>query len=228
MKKYIFSMLFVFIATIGSSQNSLSSADEQSLLYMLEEEKLAFDVYTQMNVIYNQNPFNNIKSSEQSHIDAIANILTQNGSTYTIMPAGVFNNTTLQTLYNQLIAQGQTSLVNAYIVGMTIEDVDIYDLEELKTQTQNSAIIATYDWLICGSKNHMRAFKNKLNQAGGNYTPQFITVEEYNLILAGTNGPCTLANKNFGTDLSSIISNTMIYDAFQILLEGKSSLKFII
>ena len=40
MKKYIFSMLFVFIATIGSSQNSLSSADEQSLLYMLEEEKL--------------------------------------------------------------------------------------------------------------------------------------------------------------------------------------------
>ena len=220
-------MLFVLTSTLGFSQNSLNPSEIQSLLYMIEEEKLAFDVYTQMSSIYNQNPFNNIKSSEQTHINSIATILADNGVTYTSLPAGSFNNPTLQNLYNQLVAQGQISLVEALKVGMTIEDVDIYDLEELKTQTQNPTIIATYDWLICGSKNHMRAFKNKLIMNGGTYTPQFITVAEYNAIIAGSNGPCTL---NLGLNETNsvsqnIISNTIIKDSFFILLNGKSQVK---
>lgn len=224
MKKYIYSILFLLLATISFSQ-TLSSSEEQHLLYMLEEEKLARDVYTQLNTTWNQNPFTNIINSEQSHIDAVANLLTQNGTSYSILPAGVYNNSTLQNLYNQLVTQGQASLVGAFTVGMTIEDVDIYDLQEYKTQTTNTSILAVYDWLICGSKNHMRAFKNKLYQQGGTYSPQFITVEEYNSIIAGTNSTCTLSNEDFELNLASIISNTIVIDSFQILLEGNSTVK---
>lgn len=227
MKNIIINTFFVFISAFGYCQTSLSAADEQSLLYMLEEEKLALDVYTQLNNIYNQNPFGNIINSEQSHITAVANILSNNGSTFSILPTGVFNNTTLQNLYNQLVAQGQISWVEALKVGMTIEDVDIFDLEELKNQTQNPTIIATYDWLICGSKNHMRSFKNKLIMNGGTYTPQFISVAEYNTIIAGTNATCTLNLSTIETNFNNtnIISNTLVKDNFFILLNGKSQLK---
>lgn len=224
MKKYIYTVFFLLITIINFSQ-TLTSSEEQHLLYMLEEEKLAHDVYTQLNITWNQNPFTNIIGSEQSHIDAIANLLTQNGITYTILPAGVYNNPVLQNLYNQLVAQGQISLVDAFTVGMTIEDVDIYDLNEYKTQTTNTSILAIYDWLICGSKNHMRAFKNKLYQQGGTYSPQFISIAEYDAIIAGTNAPCTLSKEDFELNLASIISNTIIIDSFQILLEGNSTVK---
>ena len=159
MKRCINALLLLLLSTISYAQ-VLSSTEQQHLLYMLEEEKLARDVYTQLNTTWNQNPLTNIITSEQSHMDAVANFLSQNGITYTILPAGVYNNTTLQNLYNQLVAQGQVSLIAAFTVGMTIEDVDIYDLHNYETQTTNPGILAIYEWLICGSKNHMRAFKN--------------------------------------------------------------------
>lgn len=47
-------------------------------------------------------------------------------------PAGapdVFANTTLQSLYHQLVQQGSKSILDAYKAGATIEDLDIYDIE---------------------------------------------------------------------------------------------------
>ena len=60
---------------------------------------------------------------------------------------------------------------------------------------------------------------------GGTYTPQYITLAEYNTILAEASSACTLAKEDFELNLASIISNTIVSDSFQILLEGNSTLK---
>ena len=172
------------------------SPNEISMLeYMREEEKLARDVYITLYAQYQLRIFDNISKSEQKHMNSILCLLNH----YDIAdPAlegiGEFSNTDLQDLYNSLIEQGANSLIDALIVGATIEDVDIYDLEEYMEQTSNEAILTVFGNLDCGSKNHMRAFTRQLNNNDTEYTPQFISQEEYDEIISGASGSCGNGN----------------------------------
>ena len=57
----------------------LTEAEEQHILYMREEEKLARDVYLTMYELWGAEIFANISESEQRHMDAIKNLITRYG-----------------------------------------------------------------------------------------------------------------------------------------------------
>lgn len=171
--------------------NGLSELEKTNLRLMREEEKLARDVYNYAHDIYGTQIFSNISGSEQVHMDKMLDLLNTYGIDDPMHPdVGVFNNPELQTLYNTLTAQCDISLEEALAVGATIEDLDIFDLNEAINATSRTDIIDAYTLLKCGSENHMRSFSKQLNNRGVTYTPQYITQEEYNLILQGSNGPC--------------------------------------
>lgn len=162
--------------------------DEQinGLTLMREEEKLARDVYITLGEKWDARVFQNISKSEQKHMDAIKKLL----DIYELEdPAisnevGVFTSPKLDSLYKQLIAQGEKSLLEALLVGATIEDLDIKDLTELSADAQQENIKLVYNNLNRASRNHMRAFMRQIKANGGDYTPQFISQEEFNTILA--------------------------------------------
>ena len=170
---------------------SLTEDEKTNLLFMREEEKMARDVYLNLYDKYELPIFSNIASSEQTHMDAVLTHLVKYGLTD---PAsnelGVFTNTTLQQLYNDLIAQGDASLTAALTVGTTIEDVDIRDLNDAIKATTKTDLIKMYEMLECGSRNHMRAFTKQLEMQGEAYTAQFITQDMYNQIINGTHESC--------------------------------------
>lgn len=170
--------------------SSLTETDKDALLFMLEEEKLARDTYAYLDGLYNKGQFAKIKSSEQSHMDAIANLLEQFGITYYVMPHGEFSDTDIQELYDQFILKGTIDSVNALEVGATIEDLDIVDLESYITDLSNPSIIGVFELLQCGSRNHLRGFTSALNVAGISYTPQFLTANAYDLIIRDANEQC--------------------------------------
>ena len=76
--------------------------------------------------------FNNISQSEQKHTDAIKMLLDRYSieDPVTSDEVGVFQNEDLLALYNTLIEQGKTSLVEALKVGAAIEEIDILDLQK--------------------------------------------------------------------------------------------------
>ncbi|MFZ1528858.1 MAG: DUF2202 domain-containing protein [Ferruginibacter sp.] len=162
----------------------LNQAELASLAYMREEEKLARDVYTALYTKWRANIFNNISKSEQTHMDAVLLLLNKYGleDPAANKPAGVFTNPELQGLYNSLLLQGNSSLLNAYITGLTIEDLDIYDLENALVDIDNQDILLVYTNLRKGSRNHMRSFYRNLTNAGGSYTPQYITQAAFDAI----------------------------------------------
>ncbi len=168
----------------------LEQKDKESLLFMLEEEKLARDTYTYLDNLWSVNQFANIKKSEQSHMDAISTLLTKSNVEHTILPSGIFENQELQKLYNQFVIDGATSLLKALQIGATIEDLDIVDLEKYKNETTNSAIIAVYNSLQCGSRNHLRSFVKAITANSGTYTPQYLTQVDYNAIVSGSQEQC--------------------------------------
>lgn len=168
----------------------LSQTENDALVFMIEEEKLARDVYGYLYEMWNVNQFQNIKQSEQSHMDAIENLLKLYEMEYTISAAGIFQNAELQDIYNSLITKGETSLIDALVVGVTIEDLDIKDLADWMLKIDNSQINTVFERLQCGSRNHLRAFTNSLDVQEVSYIPQYITQAEYDEIIGNINEQC--------------------------------------
>ena len=163
----------------------LSLAESGSLSFMREEEKLARDVYITLYNKWGVNIFTNISNSEQTHMDAILMLLNKYSlpDPVAFNAVGVFNNTTLQSLYNQLLVQGNTSLLEAFKVGATIEDLDIFDLTNAIIYIDNQDIKLVYDMLTKGSRNHMRSFYKNILNVGGTYIPQYVTQAEFDAII---------------------------------------------
>lgn len=161
----------------------LTQIEKEALTFMLEEERLARDVYDHLFAKWGLSQFENISISEQSHMDAVENLLKQYDLPYSILEAGTFQNAALQGSYDNLVAQGDVDLVGALTSGATIEDLDIFDLENWMGQIENDVILNVFSKLQCGSRNHLRAFTNSLDKEGETYTPQFISQTEYEQIL---------------------------------------------
>lgn len=165
----------------------LSEDERNGLLFTREEEKLAYDVYiTLYGYDYAQlNIFNNIAQAEQTHTDSVKVLLDKYELQDPVsQPAviGVFENPTLQTLYDQLVNEG-SDLISALQVGAKIEELDINDIQTELLTTDNQDIQLLYENLLKGSRNHLRAFYSTLQKNGGDYTPVYISQEAFNAIV---------------------------------------------
>jgi hypothetical protein len=170
--------------------NSPEVKDASSLLFMYEEEKLARDTYTYLGGLWSVNQFENIKKSEQKHMDAVASLLDKNGIEYTVLPYGEFHNNDLQALYNQFKIDGAVSKSNALQIGATIEDLDIVDLQNFINKTSHTSIISVYESLLCGSRNHLRNFLKAIENIGDTYSPQYLSLDDYANIINGSQERC--------------------------------------
>ena len=164
---------------------ALNAAEQNSLIYMREEEKLAGDVYARLYAAWGLKTFTNISTSEATHTEAVRQLLLR----YTLadpaanLGAGQYTNTTLQGLYTQLVATGSTSLVEALKVGAAIEELDMLDINTHLTNVDNQDIKLVYGNLLKGSRNHLRSFYKTLLQQGGSYTAQYLTQAEFDAIV---------------------------------------------
>ena len=175
------------------SGDALSAEEIDGLFYMREEEKLAHDVYVAFHARWGAQVFDNIAQSEVQHTEAVRQRILDHGlvDPAANSPAGVFVNADLQALYNTLVARGQSSLIAALKVGCLIEETDIRDLVVRRAQVDNEPdIVAVYDNLLCGSRNHLRAFNQQLLAQGGSYAPQVISQAEWNAIANSAQERC--------------------------------------
>jgi len=165
--------------------SDLSESETAGLIQMREEEKLARDVYLTLGEELDQNVFTNIASSENTHTESIKTLLDRYEieDPVTDDTVGVFKSETMQKLYDDLVDQGTQSLTEALIVGATIEDLDINDLDMLLNNTDNEDIIIIYENLAKGSRNHLRAYMRNLENQGGSYEAQYISANEFQAIL---------------------------------------------
>lgn len=144
-----------------------TTSDETSdkLLYLVEEEKLAHDVYMALYNLYGVRVFSNISASETRHEESVLSLLDARGITDPrSSEPGVFRDQDLQKLYDTLMARGRTSVSEAYAVGVLIEQTDIADLDETLSSLDpaQTDIKTVVESLKRGSENHLRAFSRKV------------------------------------------------------------------
>ena len=197
MKKSMISILFLLVGTIGmqlsacnkknatDSDSTLTASEKQSLAFMIEEEKMAYDVYTLMYSHWGLTPFQNIKESESRHMTSVRSLMTRYG-----VPdpsagngTGVFSNPLISQLFLQLSSKGDSSEIQALTAGAIIEEVDIRDLKEQLLLTNKQDIRQVYENLMRGSRNHLRAFVEQLSFKGITYMPIYLSSDEFDTII---------------------------------------------
>ena len=190
----VFTLAFLAAEPISEVQNLPTtvstgveaSSDSAGILYMREEEKLARDVYLALYDVWGIRTFSNIARAEQKHMDRVATLIEAQGLVDPVIGSkpGEFQNPELAALYASLVEQGSRSAQDALIVGMIIEDLDIYDLENYLLKTDDPASIAVYTNLLKGSENHMRSFSKQLERYNITYEARYITPERLKAILS--------------------------------------------
>ena len=165
------------------SKVNLTNDQTYSLAYMWHEEKLAYDIYMELNKVHPAKQFENIATkSEIKHIELVQNLVAwydvniTNLADYTVnyssteleaMPTGKFAVPEIQNLYDVLYAKGITSKQEALEVGCMVEVVDVNDLDRFITASVgNEALIDTFNILRDGSYNHYWAFDKGLVNMG--------------------------------------------------------------
>lgn len=143
---------------------SLSQEEISTLLFMIEEEKMAGDIYE---ALYEQTSlpvFNTISLSEDKHMDALLNLASKFDIDTSAISGeiGVFSNDDIQNLYDTLLDQASTSVEDALNVGYNIEETDIADLQAAIEATDITLIGQVYSHLLDGSSNHLEAFDTYL------------------------------------------------------------------
>lgn len=200
MKKIGFAfVMLALIVSIGCSQEdsgnsaqpTLTSQEISDLLFMYEEEKMARDLYLIGKEKYGGNQFTNISSSEQRHMDAIAEILEAHSIPLPVEDIrGEFTDEVIIELFNSLEQLVLKSEIDAYRAAALVEETDIADLREAIKNTTNEDILNVYTHLVCGSGNHIRAFTKKLDMLGVTYEPTVLSNEEYDEIIASGHASC--------------------------------------
>ena len=183
----------------GSGYKQLSQTEIDGLIQIREEEKLAGDVYLALYKKWNLRPFSNIEKSERTHMEAMKKLLDQFSIEDPVKNTtpGIFQSKHITDLYNNLVEKGLKTLNDALLVAVEIEELDIADIQEFLSQTSNKDIKVTYQNLIKGSRNHIRAFNRQLVKQGMSYNPVHISKEYYDKIILSRNESGVITDPDF-------------------------------
>ena len=159
----------------------LTASEISHLQFIREEEKLARDIYLLLAEQWELRIFAKIAESEQRHTDAVRLVLEKYGATdpaKATLP-GIFADKNLQDLYRLLLVEGGKSSLEALKVGALTEEKDISDINLAVKETNKQDLLELYAYLKDGSSTHLRGFMAQIKAAGGSYSPQFISQEEF-------------------------------------------------
>ncbi len=165
------------------TKTALSQDQKYSLAYMWHEEKLARDVYLELNKINPANQLENIaNNSETKHMELVQNLvewydinitdlanyeIEYSASELTDMATGKFAIYPIQELYDTLYDYGLPSTQASLEVGCMVEVTDIDDLDKyIDGASGNQALIDTFDILRDSSYKHYWAFDKGLVNMG--------------------------------------------------------------
>ncbi|MDN4491346.1 DUF2202 domain-containing protein [Demequina sp. SYSU T00068] len=154
--------------------SSVDADDAASLTFMVQEEKLARDLYTALDELWGLRVLDRVADAEQQHMDAVSRLLDAYGVADPTeeAAAGELSDPALQDLYDALLAQGSTSVTAALGAAALVEETDIADLRD--QDPESAAVASVYAALESASEQHLAAFVRQLDARGVDYAAQVL------------------------------------------------------
>lgn len=149
------------VLSAGTSATGLDPTIATYLLALVDEERMAHDLYRTFSDAYAQaRPFSMIVNSETHHVASVRRLLAAYGiaDPTVALPAGTYPTPAIQALFDQWKASGLASLEEAEQVGVHLETRDIADLKVAIASSTRADVTSVLIRLVSASENHLRAF----------------------------------------------------------------------
>ena len=176
-------------SALNSEKSTLSEELANTISYMGNEERLAYDIYNRLYTEWGTKQFTNIATkSEYKHITTVQKLVQKykmsDDTNFTNidlpalgymntpiedMKAGTYDIAKIQRLYDDLVSLGVASEIDGLKVGCMVEVTDIDDLDKyLKMAKESNAtdVEEVFNFLRDGSYNHYWAFDKGLTKKG--------------------------------------------------------------
>jgi hypothetical protein len=148
--------------TAATTDSTLASA----LTSSREEERMARDLYAALADAHDgARPFSMVTNSEDRHFDALGTLIGRYGVTDPSAgkAAGTYTVAAIQDLYDGWLAEGRTSIDDAYRVGVELEQRDIADLNKSIAADLPADVDSVLGQLLQGSQNHLAAYQRAVD-----------------------------------------------------------------
>jgi hypothetical protein len=165
----------------NNTTQNVTQNDADWMLFIWKEEKAARDLYESLYERTGLTLFLDLVRSEQSHMDQIRSLMERYGMETPDLERGVFDNQTLQGIYNDLLSISSDD--DALRAAATFEEISISDLERAISETSNKEAIDVYSGLLAGSRKHLRSYVRDLEDRGIEYTPVYLSRSEFDEIV---------------------------------------------
>lgn len=172
---------------VDTSPLVLDANAHAALLFQIDEERMARELYLAFAEKWGLQPFRNIPQAETRHEQIMRELAVRAGIAAPTSVAGRFDSAEVQQRYDALLALGLESADSALRVGAFVEEQDISDLKALIATTDNEALKNAAMALKTGSGQHLRAFVGVLAARGVTYIPQVLEPDEVQEIIGGGN-----------------------------------------
>lgn len=184
MKKFV----VLFMIVLGGSLYStipLTESEAEGIKLIIEENKLARDLYIEFYEMWEYDTFNKVSISDALYMDKTKVALERFKINDPVEndDKGVYESLYITKLYRDLLKKGKSDPFEAMRIGTTLEEMHIKDLNDLLENTSNDDLIELYTELKLGAISHIRAFYNLLKKNGLSYEAQFLSNEELRAIL---------------------------------------------
>lgn len=176
------------MAAIKTPKYDIDQNITNTLSFMGNEERLAYDVYNKLYETYTLKQLTNIATkSEIKHIQTVQLLVQKYVTSYedftnidmpelsykdtnvTDMEAGTYDIQEIQDLYDALILKGEKSEQDALEVGCMVEVTDVDDLDkyiQLAEDANATDIVTAFNFLRTASYSHYWAFDKGLKNKG--------------------------------------------------------------
>ena len=163
------------VPSISTTPSATDATDAllETIRYMNNEERLAYDLYMNLYNHHNQSVqqlYNIAQNSETRHIQSVEELADKYGlEPASNLPSGQYDVAEIQNLYDTLYTKGINSVQDALEVGCMVEVTDINDLNQDIQIAQNAGaqdVVQVFEFLRNGSYNHYWAFDKGLKNMG--------------------------------------------------------------
>ncbi len=167
---------------------ALGTAAQSALLFQIDEERMARELYTAFAEKWGLRPFQHIPQAEARHESILRQLATRAGLTVPAAVAGRFAAAEVQQRYDALLALGLESADSALRAGAFVEEQDIADLRALLATSDSAELKQIVAALEQASGHHLGAFVRLLTARGVTYTPQVLAPDDFAKLSAAAPG----------------------------------------
>ena len=179
-------LLFSTVAGYSSDINDNKDIKDNRDLFLklYQEEKMAYDLYGEFYERWSLSVFNTVQQREAKHVWCVERIMDNYGYKYrTNKNTGLYQDKEIQKIYDEFTVKGCISDLAALEAAAYIKEKHIASLRERIRYQEDGYVVKVIFLMENAAQSHLKAFVNSIRLSGSDYSPQFLTDDEFNNIM---------------------------------------------